>query len=303
MDAGLLLDVFAFGLHLLLLPVAFVLSEAVAAGVAALREGRPLEVPASPGRLLRDLRWQLGKQRLRAEPGAGWHRLGLETAAVLPVLALLLLPSFATGLPTAALSDLPSLLLMLGLSRSMLIVLAADEGGGRSGLSALRGLAGLLLAVPGALLCAASLLLSTGAMTLDGVIAAGRSLPDETASLALAAAALAASGLAAGSGTHLAERFSGLDRTLASLALGTQRLCWLSIVASLAMPCAVATVSAPAWWLPAALSWLGAIALLSGGAALLAPRGSRPSDPSRLLAATSLLLAILSPLFGAGGGR
>ncbi len=200
--------------------------------------------------------------------------------------AALLVPSFATGMLTGPLDDLPLIALLLAAGR------VASEWGAPP-VSAGRSLGAVVLSIPALLLASLALALIAGRPGLDAAIEAAPSAA--AVPLGLVALALAL--------TALAD--TGAEADLAGPVATLRLLVWLDLVACLLPPWSTTPSSAgPIAWLAALLLWPVKIALLAillgSGRFMLA--SWRPSWRLASLRAASLL-ALLSGVFVLIGQR
>ena len=215
--------------------------------------------------------------------------------------AAALVPSFCTGMLTAPLADLPTILGLLGLARVSLLLGGFDAGIARPGLASVSLTVRTLLAVPACGLSLFTVALASGSGNLDlalGDLAAGSGIPGWSAAVLLAAVSLGLAGAAAGVDERgLAEQLSGFDLAMFRFGRALQRLVWLDLVTALLLPRALAVAqSNPLYWLLGLLGWglrtAAGCFVLSQMQRFVGPRSAQ----LRSLAGIATLLGLLAPL-------
>jgi len=298
-------------LHLLLMlataPLALGLSRSVAARLAG-RAG------ASPIQPWRDLWRLLRKQAMFAESASGLFETAPAVAFAATLLATAMVPSFALGMPAAALGDLIAIAGLLMLARSTLALAAMDGGTAVGGLGASRAMAGACLTEPALLLAIFPLALLVGTTNLDtmaGVLregAVGLKVPLVLAVAALAFVALSrlrAADPAASPFCEVATGEAALAREYSGRSLGLlvwgdalRRLLWLTLLADVAVPVGLAdTAGNPLWWVTGAAIWAGKVAVLTVAVALW--QAALPARAARWvqMLGAAVLLGLLASAF------
>ncbi len=278
----LLLAAVATLLHVALLLLAPLLTE-VADATGTLLEGR---TPPAPGHAWRSLAGRLGSGGGVAFPPATLVAFGCAVAAAL------LVPSFATGMLTSPIADLPLVALLLVAGR--LAGVPRDSAAAAVALS--RGLPMAVLMLPALLLASLALSLIAGGTGLDTAIAAA---PGAAAvPLGLAVLSLAIAGLADGEADERAD-FAGPVLAVAQATGQLRLMVWLDLVAGLLPPWSTTPSAAgPANWLGALLIWpvkVGLLAIALGVCRIALGAARSAWRPGALRAAS--LLALLGGVF------
>ncbi len=298
----LLLGTAALLLHLALTVAVAPLLPPLSDGVAGLLSGRRRTGPGVMAEMARS--WSsllvlMRKQPVRAGGGSRLSALAplLSLSAALSAAALV--PSFASGLPTAPWADLPTVLVLLAAGRIVLLLSALDAGVAVPGLAAVSALVGLLLAVPGFALGIVALSLAAGGTGLQHLLSNLQPGAGLVPAACLGLAALSA----AGGGLALSEPLSGPDLVLFRLQAMVQAVVWIDLLTALLLPVTVAVAqTGPLHWLLGLLFWV--LRLLAGGVALGAVRGLvTDAAARRRLAGLSVLLGLLAPLLPLVGHR
>ncbi len=286
----LLLGTAALLLHLALTVAVAPLLPPLSDGMAELLSGRRRSGPDALAEMVRS--WTTSWATLRATMRKQPVRAGAASrlSAAVPLLSLsaalsaaALVPSFASGLPTAPWADLARVPLLLG---------AWDAGVALPGLAAVSAVVGLVLAVPGCALGLVALFSATGSTGLQHLL----SDPQPGAGL-LPAACLGLAALSAGGGeAALSEPLSGPDLALFRLQCMVQAVVWIDLLTALALPGTVPVAqSGPLHWLLGLLFW--AMRLVGGGILLGVARGLAGTVAARRrMAGLSVLLGLLAPL-------
>ncbi len=298
----LLLGTTALLLHLALTVAVAPLLPPLSDGVADLLSGRRRTGPNVLAE--RALSWATLRTVRRKQPVRAGAASRVSAAAPLlslstTLLAASLVPSFASGLPTAPWADLSTILALLAAGRVLLLLGAWDAGVARPGLAAVSAVVGLVLAVPGSALGLMALFSTAGSTGLQHLL----SDPQPGAGL-MPAICLGLAALSAGGGGHaLSEPLSGPDLALFRLHSMVQAVVWIDLLTALLLPATVPVAeSGPLHWLLGLLFWamrLVAGCVLLGGMRSLADTALA----RRRLAGLSVLLGLLAPLLLLVGHR
>jgi formate hydrogenlyase subunit 4 len=269
-------------LHLLSMLAAAPLALGLSKSVAARLAGRAAASPIQPWR---DLWRLLRKQAVFAESASGLFENAPAVAFAATVLAAAMVPSFALGMPAAAMGDLVAIAGLLMLARTTLALAAMDSGTAGGGLGASRAMARASVTEPALLLAIFPLALLAGTTNLDtmaGVLregAVGLKMPLLLAFAALALVAFsrlrpaisAASPFAEMAATEdaLAREYSGRPLGLLVWGDALRRLLWLSLLADVAVPVGLANAAGnPLWWVAGAAIWAVKISVLTVAVAI-----------------------------------
>ena len=295
----LLLGTAALLLHLALTIAVAPLLPPLSDGVAELLSGRRRAGPDALAEMARSwaTSWATLRAALRKQPVRAGAASRVSAAAPLLSLsaalsAAALVPSFASGMPTAPWADLSTVVVLLAAARVLLLLGAWDAGVASPGLAAVSAVVGLVLAVPGCALGLVALFSATGSTGLQHLL----SDPQPGAGL-LPAACLGLAALSAGGGeAALSEPLSGPDLALFRLQCMVQAVVWIDLLTALALPGTVPVAqSGPLHWLLGLLFW--AMRLVAGGILLGGVRGLAGTVAARRrMAGLSVLLGLLAPL-------
>ncbi len=296
----LLLGTAALVLHLVLTVAVAPLLPPLSDGVAGLVCRRRRSGPGMVSEMA--LSWRSLGALMRRQPVRTGG--GSQVSALAPLLSLsaalsaaALVPSFASGLPTAPWADLVTILLLLAAGRVMVLLGALDAGIAAPGLAAMSAAAGLLLAVPGCALGILALSSAAGGTELQLLLSDLRPGAGLMPAICLGLAALSAGGGGAG----LSEPLSGPDLLLFRLQSAVQAVVWIDLLTALLLPGTVAVAqSGPLHWLLGLLFWV--LRLVAGGIVLGGMRGLVATAAARRrLAGLSVLSGLLAPLLLAVG--
>ena len=300
---GLILATAALLLHLALgLAVATLLTGP--AWMLAMRRPRPRDAAGVAGLLLAPARALLTLTRtssIRATGSAPLSAFAPVVGLAATLAAAALVPSFCTGLLTAPLADLPTILGLLGLARVAMLLAGFDAGIAGPGLASVSLAVRTLLAVPACALAVFTLVLACGSSNLDlalGDLAAGAGAPGLSAPVLLAAVSLGLAGVAAAVDERgLAEQLSGSDLAMFRFQSALQRLVWLDLVTALLLPRSlVVAQSNPLFWLLGLVCWCLRIAAGCVALTQLKRFASTRNAQRRSLAGIAALLGLLAPL-------
>ena len=251
--------------------------------------------PPPPWRELRRL-WRKGN------PTSGMPGGGLAPAAVLALTigAVLLIPSFALGMATAPIADIPGIFLLLASARVIGALAAVDASGAAGGREAGRAMLALAWSGPAVLLAALVLAGAGGSANLDAGLAtlhdgwnSGPGASARVLPLLLAAVAVAIVGLLDEAPTLL-DGLGGPSLAMARSAAMLRLMAWMSLASALAGP---ATGPDASDWALGAVFWVGKILLLTLGYAAWDAQGRRLPRPALagLLALLGALLLSIGP--------
>ena len=276
----LLLAAVATAVHVALLLLAPLLAE-IADATVTLLEGR---TPPAPGHGWRLLAGRWGSAGGVAFPPATLAAFGCAVAAAL------LVPSFATGMLTSPIADLPLVALLLVAGR------LAELPAASAPVALSRGLPMAVLMLPALLLASLALSLIAGGTGLDAAIAAA---PGAAAvPLGLAVLSLAIAGVADNEADPEAD-LAGPGFAVAKATGQLRLMVWLDLVAGLLPPWSTTPSAAgPANWLAALLIWpvkVGLLAIGLGVCRVVLGAARSAWRPGALRAAS--LLALLGGVF------
>ncbi len=248
----------------------------------------------------RDLLRQLRKQAIRNEAASIVGRMAPTVSVALAGVAVCLIPSFALGMVSAPMTDLLSLLAVLGLGRTMRVLAVLDTGNGAGGAAAAASGRLAVLAEPAVWLAVFALALLAGGGTLDRIVAARLDGGMAPGAAALAGAGLALLAWAACAAPPMDTARSGSDLVLSQIADALNRLAWCDLIGALVLPYGMATAEAgPLAWAVGLLAWVGrlllAVGLLSAGLSV----ASAPRVRSAVVLA--LVLAVLGAVLALAG--
>jgi formate hydrogenlyase subunit 4 len=267
------------------------LAPLLAGAIAVLRArllggaGPPLLMP------YHDLRRAWRKQAVRTEGATFWSHAAPPTVLGATAAAALLVPSFTLGMATAPLSDLLTVLGLLGLARAALLLGALDAGTTRGGQAAARAALYWALAVPAAVAIGYALALLTGSTNLDRALTVlrdgplGPRLPAAVAlGLVVAALGLVAAVLggrrenrsALAGEDALRLEYSGADLGLLTYADSLQRLVWLTLIGALALPLPSTGGGRLTAWSIGVLAWAAKTSVLGFALAVWQTAAARP---------------------------
>lgn len=298
----LLLGTTALVLHLALTVAVAPLLPPLSDGVAGLLSGRRHTGPGMLAEMAQS--WAGLRAAMRKQPVRAGAASRLSAAA--PVLSLsatlsaaALVPSFASGLPTAPWADLATVLVLLATARVLVLLGAWDAGVAAPGLGAVSATVGLVLAVPGGTLGLAALFSAAGSTGLQHLL----SDPQPGAGLMPAACLGLAALSAGGGGLALSEPLSGPDLAVFRLQSMVQAVVWIDLLTALLLPGTVPVAqSGPLHWLLGFLFWT--MRLVAGCVLLGGMRGLADTVAARRrLAGLSALLGLLAPLLLLVGHR
>jgi formate hydrogenlyase subunit 4 len=266
-------------LHLVLMLAAAPLLVGLVRTAKARLVGRVGPPPLQPWR---DLARLLRKQPVVA-PQASWL-FGVAPAAGLSavLVAAMLVPSFATGMLLAPLSDMLVLAGLLALARVIAALAAMDTATSFGGIGASRDLTFASFAEPAFLLATMTLSLLAGTTALDGIVAALRDgQVGLRVSLGLCLLGLSAVAIAENAriptdnpATHLeltmvheamVLEYSGRHLAMVELNAALRLTLWLSLIAALFFPFGIA--SSVVGWPLGLLAWAVKLAVLGLGLA------------------------------------
>lgn len=300
---GLILGTAALLLHLALALAVATLLAGPAPAVGGSRK-RPRDAAGVAALLLapaRSLAALAGSAPIRASGNSQVSALAPVVGIAATLAAAALVPSFCTGMLTAPLADLPTILGLLGLARVALLLAGFDAGIAGPGLASVSLAVRTLLVVPACALALFTVALASGSSNLDvvlGDLAAGTGLPGLSAAVLLAVVSLGLAGVAAGIDERgLAEQLAGTDLAMFRFGRALQRLVWLDLVTALLLPRSLPVAQAnPLFWLLGLLGWglrIGAgCFLLAQLQRFVGVRGPQ----RRELAGIATLLGLLAPL-------
>lgn len=237
-------------------------------GSILLMAARPLAAARLAGRAgppvwqaLRDLRRLICKQPSVAEGSLLQGRLAI-TEVIAAALAALLVPSFATGMATAPLSDLVVLACLLAASRLAPVLGALESGSARSGVRAADWMRQFLAVQPSVIIAVMAIGVLAGTTNLDAALP---TMPDAPP-LPLVFAAAALFCLACSLDDDPVDECSAWHLAASRIAATLRRVVWLNLAGALMMPGSLAPAESGATaWLLALTGWTVKSAVLGGG--------------------------------------
>jgi formate hydrogenlyase subunit 4 len=226
---------------------------------------------SDPWQPRRDLRRLAGKQPALAENASPLFRLVPLACFAAMTVAAALVPSFTLGMAFAPLADLLVIGGLLAFARAAQALAALDAGTGPGGLAASRVASLACPAEPGMFLVILALGLLGGTTNLDLLIGQQhQGMLQPPAAVALAAAALAALGVANSGSTGLTAEFSGGDLALVELAEGLRMVVWFDLIGALFLPVGIAEQGAgPLGWAIGLVAWVAKLLVLIASLAAL----------------------------------